>query len=199
MSWEQSLVLYLNYLSSAYLALVEKLEWRVDLTQVSQFFLIAPHLSMHLNAYQHTIFVGIRGWFDPLFRELWLTTYILVVSLGPPNVVVTGSPCIWGWHTNGERECGWEWTNWLCFTLQKSRVFILEREWTTRAPTSFAETFASLWKRVNSRLSVCLCERGARIHASPRLAQYAFCRLTGNAGASDLVGMPAKHNLGSLQ
>ena len=29
-------MLNLNYLSSAYLALAEKLEWRVDLTQVSQ-------------------------------------------------------------------------------------------------------------------------------------------------------------------
>ena len=42
---------------------------------------------MHLNACQHTIPVGIRGWFDPLFRELYLTTYISSVSLGPPNVI----------------------------------------------------------------------------------------------------------------
>ncbi len=62
---------------------------------------------------------------------------------------------------------------------------------TTRAPTSIAETFASLWKRLNSRMSVCLCERGARIHASPRLAYCADFRQTGNTGASDLVGMPA--------
>ena len=66
--------------------------------------------------------------------------------------------------------------NWLWFALQEPRVFILEREWTTRAQTSIAETFASLWKRVNSRMSVCLCERGARIHASPRIAYYADFR-----------------------
>ncbi len=46
-------------------------------------------------------------------------------------------------------------------------------------------------KRVNSRMSVCLCECGARIHTSPRLAYCADFRQTGSAGASDLVGMPA--------
>jgi hypothetical protein len=97
---------------------------------------------MYLTAcQQHTIPVGIRGWFDPLFRELFLTTYISVVSLGPPNVVDTGSPCIEAIHkyrksTERERRC--ESTGWIWFTLQKPRVFILEREWTTRAPTSIS-------------------------------------------------------------
>ncbi len=50
---------------------------------------------MHSAKYQqYTIPADIRGWLDPLFRELYSTTYISVVSLGPPNVVVTRSPCI---------------------------------------------------------------------------------------------------------
>jgi hypothetical protein len=56
---------------------------------------LLPCLPMYLTVrQQHTISVGIRGGFDPLFRELYLTTYISVVSLGPPNEVDTGSPCI---------------------------------------------------------------------------------------------------------
>ncbi len=66
--------------------------------------------------------------------------------------------------------------NWLWHTLREPRVFILEREWTTRASASIAEIFTSLSMRVNSRMSVCLCERSARIHASPRLSHRADIR-----------------------
>ena len=66
--------------------------------------------------------------------------------------------------------------NWLWHTLREPRVFILEREWTTRASASIAEIFASLSMRVNSRMSVCLCKRGARIHASPRPSHRADIR-----------------------
>ena len=73
-----------------------------------------------------------------------------------------------------ERKRRRERTDWLWSILLEPRVFILEREWTTRASASIAEFFASLSKRVHSRMSVCLCERGARIHASPRIALYRY-------------------------
>ena len=80
-------MLNLNYLSSAYLALADKLEWRVDVTQVSQLLLNTCQRTRQNSSNTHDTRRYPRV-IRSSFQRIVSHYLFSMVSLGPPNVEV---------------------------------------------------------------------------------------------------------------
>ena len=87
-------MLNLNYLSSAYLALVEKLEWRIDLTQVSQLLpILADALGKILAIHDTRRYPRvIRSSFQRIVSHYLF--FGCLVGTSKCSSADTGSPCI---------------------------------------------------------------------------------------------------------
>ena len=132
-------MLNLNNLSSAYLALVEKLEWRTDLFQVSQSSQIPVNALGKTSGNTHDTRRYPRV-IRSSFQRIVSHYLFSVVSLGPPNVVVQIrdhqciaiiKPSTEQASSKTEREGRVEANRRAELTLlslQKSREFIPERE-----------------------------------------------------------------------
>ena len=133
---------------------MEKLEWRVDLTQVSQSLQILVNAPSKISAthdtrrYPRVIrssfqrIVSYYLFFGSLVGTSKCSSHKITVYLADKIKIHKQAMS----KRDRERVVVGRRAELTLLSLLKSREFILDRDWTTRAPTSIAETFANVRK-----------------------------------------------------